>query len=143
MEFPKKRANENEWYTSLYSADLVTVVASPPESSGSAQNIEESTPTENTKSNALDVLSMNSFIDSIGSLHVVGEVQNNTPNPANFVKVTGTFYNKDNQVVATDFTYTSPKDIAQGDKAPFEIILTSASIPLSEIDNYRMVASSQ
>jgi hypothetical protein len=86
---------------------------------------------------------MNSFIDSIGSLHVVGEVQNNTPNPANFVKVTGTFYSKGNEVVATDFTYTSPRDIAPGDKAPFEIILTSASIPLSEIDNYRMVASSQ
>ena len=76
-------------------------------------------------------------------MHVVGEVENNTPTLAKFVKVTGTFYNGGNEVVATEFTYTSPQDLDPGDKAPFEIILTSASIPLSEIDHNRIVASSQ
>jgi hypothetical protein len=129
--------------SSLYDADLVTAVANPPESLDSAQNTDNSTPTENTMSSVLKVLSMNSFIDSIGYFHVVGEVENDTPALAKFVKVTGTFYNKGNEVVATDFTYTSPQDLAPGDKAPFEIILTSASIPFSEIDNYRIIASSQ
>ena len=140
---PKSVAMKIIGNASLYDADLVTVVASPPEASGSTQNTAESTPPENTKSEALNVLSTNSFIDSISYLHVVGEVENNTPNVAKFVKVTGTFYNKGNEVVATDFTFTSPQDIAPGDKAPFEIVLTSASIPLSEIDHNRIIASSQ
>ncbi len=130
--------------SSLYDAPIVTVVASPSEQSplvGSAQNTDQSTPPENIKSEALNVLSTNSFIDSIGYLHVVGEVENNTPNVAKFVKVTGTFYNKGNEVVATDFTYTSPTDLGPGDKAPFEIILTSASIPINQIDHHSIIVS--
>lgn len=100
-----------------------------------------STPTVQDKS--FKILSSNDFIDSIGYLHVVGEVQNNTPTNAQFVKVTGTFYDTNNQVVATDFTYTNPSDIGSGQKAPFELTLTSASIPVSQIDHYELVASYQ
>ena len=99
--------------------------------------------TDNLNSQTIKVLSMSSFLDNAGYFHVVGEIENNTPDAANFVKATGTFYDSNNQVVATDFTYTSPSDLAPGDKAPFEIILTSASIPLSQIDNYRVIPSSQ
>ena len=88
---PKSVPMKMNGTTSLYDADLVTVVASPPESSGSTQNTEESTPPENTKSEALNVLSTNSFIDSIGSLHVVGEVENNTPTLQNLLKLPGLF----------------------------------------------------
>lgn len=87
------------------------------------------------------ILSSNDFIDSIGYLHVVGEIENTTPANIQFVKVTGTFYDSNNQVVATDFTYTNPSDIGSGQKAPFELLLTSASIPISRIDHYNLVAS--
>jgi hypothetical protein len=89
------------------------------------------------------ILISNDFIDSIGYLHVVGEVENNTPTNAQFVKITGTFYDSNNQVVATDFTYTNPSDIGSGQKAPFELTLTSASVPVSEIDHYNLIASYQ
>ena len=68
--------------------------------------------------NGLQILSHNSFTDSVGYLHVVGEVQNNTPTNAQFVQVIGTFYDNNNQVVATHFTYTNPSDIGAGQKAP-------------------------
>ena len=54
---PKSLAMKIIGNASLYDADLVTVVASPPEASGSTQNTAESTPPENTKSEALNVLS--------------------------------------------------------------------------------------
>jgi hypothetical protein len=92
--------------------------------------------------NGLQILSHNSYTDSVGFMHVVGEVQNNSPTAATFVKVTGTFYNN-NQVVGTQFTYTTPSDIGAGQKAPFDLILTSASVPISHIDHYNLVASSQ
>lgn len=91
----------------------------------------------------LQILSHNSFTDSAGILHVVGEVQNNTTTNAQFVQVTGTFYDSNNQVVGTQFTYTNPSDIAAGDKAPFDLTLLSASIPTSQIDHYNLQASTQ
>lgn len=72
-------------------------------------------------------------------LHVVGEVQNNSPTTATFVQVTGTFYDNNNQVVGTEFTYTNPYDIGAGQKAPFDLILTSASVPVS---HYNLIVSS-
>jgi hypothetical protein len=89
----------------------------------------------------LKVSSSNAFMDDLGYMHVVGEVQNTTPNPVSFVKATGTFYDKANNVVATDFAYTNPTDLGPGQKAPFEIILTSASVPIKQIHHRTIVAS--
>jgi hypothetical protein len=93
--------------------------------------------------NGLQILSHNSFIDSIGYFHVVGEVMNNTPTVAQFVQVSGTFYDSNNQVVDTQFTFTNPSDIGAGQKAPFDLTLLSASIPVSQVDHYNLVANSQ
>jgi hypothetical protein len=46
----------------------------------------------NNNNNTLKILSHNSFIDSAGYFHVVGEVENVSPNPVELVKVIGTFY---------------------------------------------------
>lgn len=67
------------------------------------------------------IASSNDFIDSLGFLHVVGEVENNSPSNIQFVKVSGTFYDSNNQVVGTGLTYTDPSDIGSGQKAPFEL----------------------
>jgi hypothetical protein len=91
--------------------------------------------------NGLQILSHNSFTDSIGYFHVVGEIKNNSPSTATFVKIVGTFYDVNNQVVATDFTYANPNDIGSGDKAPFDLSLLSASVPISQIDHYNLQAS--
>ena len=96
-----------------------------------------------SKPEGLQILSHNSFTDSVGILHVVGEVQNNSPTSAQFVQVIGTFYDNNDQVVGTQFTYTNPSDIPSEEKAPFDLTLLSASIPVSEIDHYRLVVGSQ
>lgn len=95
------------------------------------------------QSEPVKILSSNDYIDSIGYMHVVGEVENNTPANIQFVKVTGTFYDSNNQVVGTDFTYTNPTDIGPAQKAPFELIVSSASVPISQIDHYNLVGSYQ
>jgi len=102
--------------------------------------------TEESIENNLDglqILSHNTFTDSIGYLHVVGEIKNNYPSTATFVRILGTFYDINNQVVGTQFTYTNPSDIGSGEKVPFVLILTSATIPISQIDHYSLQASYQ
>jgi hypothetical protein len=105
----------------------------------------ESIPETNIDNNlhGLQILSHNLFTDSAGYMHVVGEIKNNYPSAATFVKIIGTFYDINDRVVATDFTYTNPSDIAPGDKAPFELILSSASVPTSLIDHYSLRATYQ
>jgi hypothetical protein len=89
----------------------------------------------------LKVLSSNSFVDSIGFSHIVGEIQNGTPDTVTFVQASATFYDKNNRVVGTGFGYTNPTDLGPGDKAPFEIILSSSSVPAKQISHYRVTVS--
>lgn len=84
------------------------------------------------------ISSHNSFIDKAGILHIVGEVQNNSPINITFAKLVGTFYDSNNRVVGTAFTYTDPQEIQSRDAAPFDLILLSASIPVNEIDHYKL-----
>jgi parallel beta-helix repeat protein len=86
----------------------------------------------------VNVVSHNSFVDEAEYLHVVGEVQNNSTSGIRFVQVIGTFYDTNNRVVGTGFTFTQPRDLLSGRVAPFELILTSASVPMGEIDHYRL-----
>jgi hypothetical protein len=94
---------------------------------------------------SLKILSQSSYTDSAGAFHVVGEVENGANTTAKFVEVIGTFYDASNKVVATSFTFTEPRDLAPGAKAPFDLILTSdqASVPLNQIKRYSLQLNSQ
>ena len=65
------------------------------------------------------ILSQSSYVDNIGSMHIVGEVLNQAPVTAKFVKIIATFYNANGQVIGTDFAYADPPDLAPGQRAPF------------------------
>jgi hypothetical protein len=93
--------------------------------------------------NGLQILSHKLFTDSRDYLNIVGEIKNNYPSTATFVRIVGTFYDINNHVVATQFTYSNPSDIRSGEKAQFVLILSSASIPISQIDHYSLQASYQ
>lgn len=67
----------------------------------------------------LEILSHDSYTDG-GWFHIVGEVQNNTDYPMEYVEIVATLYDDDNKVVGTDFTYTFLDVIPPGGKAPFE-----------------------
>jgi hypothetical protein len=95
------------------------------------------------KSHSVTILSHNSYVDNVGYFHVVGEVENNTPSAAEFVQITGTFYDINNAVMGTQSTYTKPSNISSGAMAPFDLILMSASVPASLIDHYKLVTSYQ
>ncbi|MGH9981847.1 MAG: hypothetical protein ACRD6U_09885, partial [Nitrososphaeraceae archaeon] len=63
------------------------------------------------ESNGLTILSHDSYINSVGNMHIIGEVVNNASNSAEYVKIIGTFYNNNNKVVGTSFTFTEPSDL--------------------------------
>ena len=58
-----------------------------------------------------------------GSFYVVGEVRNDTPDPARYVQVKATFYDAAGAAVASSFAFTDIGVIAPEGKSPFRIIL--------------------
>ena len=63
--------------------------------------------------------------DSIGYLHIQGEVQNTGTEPATFVELIATLYDADGNVVGVGFTYTSLDTIPAGGASPFDVIIES------------------
>lgn len=64
------------------------------------------------------------YYDSLGYAHVLGEVTNQGSETTQYAKVSGTFYNDQNRVVGTGFTFTEPSDLQPGQSAPFDLLLT-------------------
>jgi hypothetical protein len=89
------------------------------------------------------ILSQYSYVDNIGSMHIVGEVLNQAPVAANFVKIIATFYNAYGQVIGTDFTYADPSDLAPGQRAPFDLVVPEGSVPMYQINRYGLMVDWQ
>lgn len=75
---------------------------------------------------SVSILSYSTFFDSLGFLHIVGEVQNNSNTALSYVQISGTLYDSSNTVVDTAFTYTSLDIIPKDAKSPFEILFMNA-----------------
>jgi parallel beta-helix repeat protein len=91
-----------------------------------------------SNNNMVSILNYSAFIDKMGNLHIVGEVQNNSTTHIRSVQIMGTFYSINNTVVRTESVYTQPEDLVPGYLSPFELILLSINAPVKEIDHYRL-----
>lgn len=67
------------------------------------------------------ILSHTNYIDSIGYFTVVGEVKNTLSVNINYVKIVATFYDSNNVVIGTDFTFTDVDTLTPNQKSPFEL----------------------
>lgn len=84
------------------------------------------------------ITSNTSYTDSIGDMHIVGEVKNNLPNLAESVKIIATLYDSKGNVIGMDYTYTEPSDLESNEKAPFELTLSNSTLPIERISNYNL-----
>jgi hypothetical protein len=67
--------------------------------------------------------------DSPDNISVQGQVTNQGIQPANFVKVSASFYDVNNQLVDVENVYTQPSSLQPGESAPFEITVSRPSLP--------------
>ncbi len=88
----------------------------------------------------VEVLTHSSYIDSLGWLNVVGEVQNVGDQPVEYVKISATFYDSSNTVVDTSFTFSDLDVILPNRKSPFDILLFDES-QISKVDHYELSVS--
>jgi parallel beta-helix repeat protein len=91
-----------------------------------------------TSDNTVSISNYSAFLDKMGNLHIVGEVQNNSTVHIRSVQIMGTFYSIHNTVVRTESVHTQPEDLVPGYVSPFELILLSINVPVKEIDHFRL-----
>jgi hypothetical protein len=112
---------------------LVDVLGKVQENIQIAQQFEE-------PSGTVSIISNSSYTDSSGALHIDGEVYNDMALiTAKEVQVIATFYDTNGKVVGSARALTDPEDLPSGENATFNILLTSASIPIADIDHYDLV----
>jgi hypothetical protein len=130
---PTPTATETSWIVpcTLAQPDAATCTTTPtststptstPTTTATASPTPSPTTTagENGKITVLD--NHLSYVSSTGSLHIVGEVQNNTGIRAAFVKVTVNLFNAQHQLVDTDFTYVDLDPLPVGETTCFDIL---------------------
>lgn len=81
-----------------------------------------STPTSKATSREAVVLGNWSWVDTIDSRHIVGEIENRGSRNLEFVKVVASFYNESGGFVAGETAYVKADILRPGEVAPFEII---------------------
>lgn len=63
------------------------------------------------------------YIDTIGYLHIVGEVENDTSSYLRFIKIIANIFNSSGRLLDTDFTYTYLDNLSPGDRTCFHIVM--------------------
>ena len=92
------------------------------------------------KPEGLEILSSNSYVDTLGWMHVVGEIKNIGVYATTYVEVIATFYDSAGKVIDCAFSFSNPHDLEADQKASFEIMLISDKVPL--VDSYELTAES-
>jgi hypothetical protein len=85
----------------------------------------------------LQILSHRSYVDSLGWYHIVGEVQNNSNMPMEYVEVVAKLYDEADTIIGTKLTFTAPDVIFPGGKAPFDVITLRQS-QWQKINEYKL-----
>jgi hypothetical protein len=81
-----------------------------------------------------------SFVSSVGTFHVVGEVENTGIQSVAFVSVTGTFYDSNNTIIVTESSFASLEILPPGVKSPFEVIVTDQN-QAEKVHNYSLAVT--
>ena len=88
----------------------------------------------------VQIVSHSSFHNSLNVLYVVGELENTGDVATQFTKVNATFYNSENQVIASRVGYSTLDVLLPGRKSPFTVMLLDEDGAL-DVNNYTVSVS--
>ena len=88
---------------------------------------------------AIEFLTYSSYWDDSGYFHIVGEVQNKGYTNVQYVEIVATYYDQQQNVIGTDFTYSELDILVPGQKSPFD--LSSYPDKLPSLKTYRIQVS--
>jgi hypothetical protein len=84
------------------------------------------------------ITSYNTFNDTAGVFHIVGEVDNQSPNFITSVQVLAAFYDNLGQLIAFDSIFTSPPNISSGQIAFFDLTFPPGTLPVDRVSQWTL-----
>lgn len=100
------------------------------------------TESDETKEQALEILSSSQSTDVFDYLHVTGEIKNTGTTTADDVIVIATFYDSTGTVVGRDWEWTSPSDLPAGETGTFDVELIYDS-QIAKVASYSLTAEAE
>jgi hypothetical protein len=93
--------------------------------------------------NSPTVTSNNAYTDSLGRIHIVGQVTNYSTSTAQNVQVLATLYDINNNIIISLPSVTNPQDILPSQQALFDIIISPTNLQLpQQVNHYSLVVYS-
>jgi parallel beta-helix repeat protein len=83
-------------------------------------------------------ISQNHFVDNLGYVHVIGELQNDLTTPVDFVKVDVAYYDSQNKIVGIDFSYSDPPTISPGESATYQILTSPSNLASTDVSTIKV-----
>ncbi|CAN5189357.1 hypothetical protein BH18THE2_BH18THE2_10020 [soil metagenome] len=84
------------------------------------------------------ILSYNTYNDTAGVFHIVGEVENSSPSLITSVQVIAAFYNNLNQLLAIKYAYTNPPSIPSSQLAFYDLTIPPGTIPVDSVSQWTL-----
>ncbi|WP_148685707.1 hypothetical protein [Candidatus Nitrosocosmicus hydrocola] len=82
-----------------------------------------------TSNNIIQITSTSSFIDDFGNFHVIGEVNNTSPQPQSNIAITAILSDTSNNLlVGNHSAFSSISNLRQGELSPFDIVIQDPQI---------------
>jgi hypothetical protein len=103
--------------------------------SGLSCTAAESAPSDTTPT--IEILSDTSYVASDNTYHLEGEVKNTGTQAATWVLVIANFYDEEETAVCSDWHFSSPRDLAPGQTASFNFIVTDKA-EVRKISSYEL-----
>jgi len=87
---------------------------------------------------AMKEITQNQFVDDLGYVHVIGEIQNSLTSPIDFIKVSIAYYDSQNRIIGTDFVYSDPHTLLPGQSATYQALTGSNSLASSDVSSIKI-----
>ena len=84
------------------------------------------------------ILSYNTYNDTAGVFHIVGEVENSSPSLITSVQVIAAFYDNLNELLAVKYAYTNPPSIPSGQLAFYDLTIPPGTIPVDRVSQWTL-----
>ena len=97
-----------------------------------------------TNNNIIQIVSTSTYIDDFGSFHIIGEVNNTSPEPQTNILVTALLSDTNNNLLVGNYSeFTSISALRQTELSPFDIVIQDPQQILGSFNFMEFAVTSQ
>ena len=97
-----------------------------------------------TNDNIIEIVSTSTYTDDFGNFHIIGEVNNTSPDPQTGILVTALLFDTSNSALVGNYSaFSSISALRQGELSPFDIVIQDPQLILGKFNFMEFSTTSQ